>query len=120
MKGYLEQEGIPTPDNPVKIKTQVIGNNLFKTYEVNGRKYTDNLPKNALISVPKEQFIEYEQQKEEIERLNNILDTAIGIANERVNYYYHINKKEILEEWENIFDVLVERDNQELKGSDKE
>lgn len=57
--------------------------------------------------------------KKEIERLNNIIDKALGIANERVNYYHHINKKEILENWENIFDVLVERDNQKLKGSDK-
>ena len=67
---------------------------------------------------------------EEIERLNDIINEALGIANERFNHYYHINervshyyhinKKEILEDWEDIFDVLVERDNQELKGSDKE
>lgn len=56
---------------------------------------------------------------EENKRLNNIIGEALAIANERVNYYHHINKKEILEDWENIFDVLVERDNQELKGSDK-
>ena len=60
------------------------------------------------------------EYQEEVKRLNNIINEALGIANERVNHYYHINKKEILEDWENIFDVLVERDNQELKGSDKE
>ena len=47
--------------------------NLFETYEVNGRTYTDNLGGNALISISKKQYIEYEQQKEEIERLNNII-----------------------------------------------
>ena len=49
--------------------------------------------------------------KEEIERLNNIINEALGIANERVNYYHHTNKKEILEDWENIFNVLLRRDN---------
>lgn len=62
----------------------------------------------------------FDDVKDKAERLNNIINEALGIANERVNYYSHINKKEILEDWENIFDVLVERDNQELKGSDKE
>ena len=48
----------------------------------------------------------------EIERLNNIINEALGIANERVNYYHHTNKKEILEDWENIFNVLLRRDNE--------
>ena len=61
-----------------------------------------------------------DEREQEIERLNKIIDEALGIANERVNHYCHINKKEILEDWENIFDVLAERDNQELKGEDKE
>ncbi len=60
----------------VKIKNEE-GKNLFETYEVNGRKYTDNLPKNSFISIQKKQYIEYEQQKEEIERLNNIINKAI-------------------------------------------
>ena len=94
-----------------KIKNEV-GKNLLETYEVNGRKYTDNLPKNSFISIPKKQYIEYEQQKEQIERLNNIINKALGIANERVNYYHHTNKKEILEDWENIFNVLLRRDNE--------
>ena len=50
--------------------------------------------------------------KEEIERLNNIINEALGIANERFNYYHHTNKKEILEDWENIFNVLLRRDNE--------
>ena len=49
---------------------------------------------------------------QEIERLNNIINEALGIANERVNYYHHTNKKEILEDWENIFNVLLRRDNE--------
>ena len=61
-----------------------------------------------------------EDKNRENERLNNIINKALGIANERVNHYYHINKKEILEDWEDIFNVLIERDNQELKGDDKE
>jgi predicted RNase H-like nuclease (RuvC/YqgF family) len=48
----------------------------------------------------------------EIERLNNIINKALGIANERFNYYHHTNKKEILEDWENIFNVLLRRDNE--------
>ena len=48
----------------------------------------------------------------EIERLNYIINEALGIANERVNYYHHTNKKEILEDWENIFNVLLRRDNE--------
>lgn len=55
-----------------KIKNEV-GKNLLETYEVNGRAYTDNLPKNCFISIPKKQYIEYEQQKEENQRLNNII-----------------------------------------------
>ena len=54
----------------------------------------------------------YESMQEEIERLNNIINKALGIANERVNYYHHTNKKEILEDWENIFNVLLRRDNE--------
>ena len=56
-----------------KIKNEV-GKNLLETYEVNGRTYTDNLPKNCFISIPKKQYIEYEQQKEEIERLNKQIE----------------------------------------------
>ena len=53
----------------------------------------------------------YEEQDKNI-RLNNIINEALGIANERVNYYHHTNKKEILEDWENIFNVLLRRDNE--------
>ena len=51
------------------------------------------------------------EKDKEIERLNNIINEALGIANERFNYYHHTNKKEILEDWENIFNVLLRRDN---------
>ena len=52
------------------------------------------------------------EKEKEIERLNYIINEALGIANERVNYYHHTNKKEILEDWENIFNVLLRRDNE--------
>ena len=51
--------------------------NLFETYEVNGKTYTDNLGENTLISIPKKQYIEYEQQKEETERLQARIDKAL-------------------------------------------
>ena len=41
-----------------------------------------------------------------------IINEALGIVNERVNYYHHTNKKEILEDWENIFNALLRRDNE--------
>lgn len=50
-----------------------IGKNLF---EYNGIIYTDNIPKNMFISITKEQYAEYMQQKEEIERLKNLLVKA--------------------------------------------
>lgn len=52
------------------------------------------------------------EKEKEIERLNYIINEALGIANERFNYYHHTNKKEILEDWENIFNVLLRRDNE--------
>lgn len=42
------------------------GKNLF---EVNGTKYTDNIPNDITISLTKEQYVEYLQQKELIEKL---------------------------------------------------
>ena len=80
MKRYLEQKGTPTPDKPVEIKSKLIGKNLFETYEVNGKQYTDNIPKDTLICISKEEFIEYKQQKEEIERLNNIINEINSIV----------------------------------------
>lgn len=41
------------------------GKNLF---EVNGTKYIDNIPKDMRISLTKEQYAEYLQQKELIEK----------------------------------------------------
>ena len=52
------------------------------------------------------------QQEEEIERLNNIINEALGIANERFNYYsnHKNNNQEHLEDWGNIFNILLRRD----------
>ena len=41
------------------------GKNLF---EYNGIIYTDNIPKNMFLSITKEQYVEYMQQKEKIEK----------------------------------------------------
>ena len=48
----------------------------------------------------------------EIERLNNIINEALGIANERFNYYsnHKNNNQEHLEDWGNIFNILLRRD----------
>ena len=54
-----------------EIKNQ-IGKNLFETYEVNGKQYTDNIPEDCLIGIRKEQYIIYEQQEEELENLRKI------------------------------------------------
>lgn len=56
--------------------------------------------------------------QEENNRLNNIISEALGIANERINYYYHNKNDELLKEWEEIFEKLVKRDT-ELKGDNK-
>ena len=69
-----------------------------------------------LIYMTKEK--EAEEKDKEIERLNNIIDEALGIANERVNYYHH--KKMEAEDWTEIFGVLVKRDNLELKEGNKD
>ena len=55
----------------------------------------------------------YEEQDKN-KRLNNIINKALGIANERFNYYYNhkSNNEEHLEDWENIFNVLLRRDNE--------
>ena len=48
-----------------------IGKNLF---EYNGIIYTDNIPKNMFISITKEQYVEYMQQKETIEQQQKVID----------------------------------------------
>ena len=57
-------------------------------------------------------FMNY--QDKEIERLNNIINEALGIANERFNYYsnHKNNNQEHLEDWGNIFNILLRRDNE--------
>ena len=85
--------------------------NLFETYNVNGRNYTDNLGINAMISIPKKQYIEYEQQKEEIKRLNNII-------NEIEKYIIsQMQEQETLKETKSPTYIFCKL--QELKGSDK-
>lgn len=115
MKGYLEQKGTPTPDKPVEIKSKLIGKNLFETYEVNSRTYTDNIPKDTLICISKEEFIEYKQQKEEIERLNNIInELEKGIKENIEELEEHQLSRDRIDEDKEILRFL-----QELKGSDK-
>ena len=102
------------------------GKNLFETYEINGRIYTDNLGENALISVTKKQYIEYEQQKEEIERLNKIIKSLLKRQNEALKYinhflamdnrYKHGNGNDELE----FVRSILNKHNKELKGEDKE
>ena len=115
MKGYLEQKGTPTPDKPVEIKSKLIGKNLFETYEVNGKQYTDNIPKDTLICISKEEFIEYKQQKEEIERLNNIIKNTIKELFELKDMIYKPETREI------NFDVQRKISSMIVKlGDDKE
>ena len=76
-----------------KIKN-VVGKNLLETYEVNGRTYTDNIPENFLISIPKKQYIEYEQQKEEIERLHSIIKEVREYIEKELSFNVVINGKE--------------------------
>ena len=101
IKGYCVQKGKPNPNKPVDIETNIIGKNLFETYEVNGRQYTDNLGHNAFISIPKEQYIEYEQLQQENKQLkedfavlkklqmisNDILNELEGWLKEHKNLY---------------------------------
>ena len=63
-----------------------IGKNLF---EYNGIIYTDNIPKNMFLSITKEQYIEYMQQKEtikkqqkEIDKLKKDKDILYGVIDE--------------------------------------
>lgn len=54
-----------------------------------------------------------EYLEKENKRLNNIINEALGIANERFNYYsnHKNNNQEHLEDWGNIFNILLRRDN---------
>lgn len=53
-----------------------------------------------------------EYLEKENKRLNNIINEALGIANERFNYYsnHKNNNQEHLEDWGNIFNILLRRD----------
>lgn len=52
------------------------------------------------------------EYQDEVKRLNNIINEALGIANERFNYYsnHKNNNQEHLEDWGNIFNILLRRD----------
>lgn len=71
-----------------------IGKNLF---EYNGIIYTDNIPKNMFISITKEQYAEYMQQKEMIQQQQKEI--------EELKKCYVIKpkelEKEINKEWQN-------------------
>lgn len=99
--------------------------NLFsKTYEVNGRTYTDNLPTNARIMFTKEQYIEYEQQKEEIERLNRentILKQTMSnnslLINENVFLKERIDKAiEYIYHWSTQRKIFFDKIDRHLNG----
>lgn len=104
--------------------------NLFETYKVNGRTYTDNLGINAMISIPKKQYIEYEQQKEEIEKLSNIIkelndkiedDKMIIKGNwgciDNLRKDYNLHKNIIKEAREYCNEVIKEHENGEYNVS---
>ena len=84
--------------------------NLFETYEVNGKQYTDNLPPNSFISISKKQYIEYEQQKEEIDRLNKCYcnrSDCSGRLNQKNEVYDSVvqRNKKAIEYIEKEFDI---------------
>ena len=58
-----------------------IGKNLF---EYNGIIYTDNIPKNMFISITKEQYAEYMQQKEMIQQQQKEIEELKSQNNEIV------------------------------------
>ncbi len=74
------------------------------------KKYYINATKEEVIE---DMFLDNCNLQQEIERLNNIIGEALGIANERFNYYsnHKNNNEEHLEDWGNIFNILLRRDN---------
>lgn len=68
---------------------------------------------NNLIDANTKLFDENKWLRADNERLNNIINKALGIANERFNYYsnHKNNNEEHLEDWGNIFNILLRRDN---------
>ena len=61
-EGYCIQEGIPTPDKPIEIKTKVIGKNLLETVEYAQQKEIERL--HSIIKEVR-QYINNENYKEE-------------------------------------------------------
>lgn len=102
---YNEILKLPKVERPITATTQceINVNDLFDTIRA-FRKIPDY---NELIK-------DNHKKQQEIERLNNIINEALGIANERFNYYsnHKNNNQEHLEDWGNIFNILLRRDDE--------
>ena len=95
-----------------ELKQQEKYKSMLKRKNKEKKIYKD---KNASLQLEKQRlYIALRNKDKEIERLNNIINEALGIANERFNYYsnHKNNNQEHLEDWENIFNVLLRRDNE--------
>lgn len=90
-EGYCIQEGIPTPDKPVEIKTKVIGKNLLET-------------------------VEYSQQKE-IERLHSIIKEVRELIKELKDT--QMFRKNDLKEVQTNIDIVLEQYDDILEILDK-
>ena len=91
-EGYCIQEGIPTPDKPIEIKTKVIGKNLLET-------------------------VEYAQQKE-IERLHSIIKEVREFVEKRKDT--QMFRKNDLKEVQTNIDIVLEQYDDILEILDKE
>jgi hypothetical protein len=111
IKGYCTQEEEPTPDNPVEIEVRTIGKNLFETYEsfkVNEKYYSSNIG-NTLIAIPKEQYCEYEQLKQKVDKQKEVLDKIKEYCKNTINRYEdYIGKEDIVRENKFILELLEE------------
>ena len=94
-----------------ELKQQEKYKSMLKRKNKEKKIYKD---KNASLQFEKQKLYRALLNREkEIERLNNIINEALGIANERFNYYsnHKNNNQEHLEDWGNIFNILLRRDN---------
>lgn len=89
-----------------------IGKNLF---EYNGIIYTDNIPKNMFISITKEQYAEYMQQKEMIQQQQKEI--------EELKKCYVIKpkelEKEINKEWQNKIKAKIKKEEKHQETTKK-
>lgn len=94
-----------------ELKQQEKYKSMLKRKNKEKKIYKD---KNASLQFEKQKLYRSLLNREkEIERLNNIINEALGIANERFNYYsnHKNNNEEHLEDLGNIFNILLRRDN---------